>query len=48
LVICWNDRQNDVLDDYEPWWEDYSELNFRDVMIVEFSSNGTKIKFFKN
>jgi hypothetical protein len=27
------------------WWEDYSELIFRDVTIVEFSSNGTKIKF---
>jgi hypothetical protein len=30
------------------WWETYSELNFRDVMIVDFSSDGTKIKFLKN
>jgi hypothetical protein len=30
------------------WWETYNELNFRDVMIVDFSSDGTKIKFLKN
>jgi hypothetical protein len=24
------------------WWEEYSELSYRDVMIVDFSSNGTK------
>jgi hypothetical protein len=30
------------------WWETYSELNFRDVMIVDFSSDGTKIKFLQN
>jgi hypothetical protein len=24
------------------WWETYSELNFRYVMIVDFSSDGTK------
>jgi hypothetical protein len=29
-------------------WETYNELNFRDVMIVYFSSDGTKIKFLKN
>jgi hypothetical protein len=29
-------------------WEDCSKLNFRDVMIVEFSSKGTKIKFLRN
>jgi hypothetical protein len=30
------------------WWEIYNELNFRDVMILDFSSDGTKIKFLKN
>jgi hypothetical protein len=30
------------------WWENYSELNFRDVMIIDFSSDGTKIKFLQN
>jgi hypothetical protein len=30
------------------WWENYSKLNFRNVMIIKFSSNGTKIKFLKN
>jgi hypothetical protein len=30
------------------WWESYSELNFRDVMIIDFSSDGTKIKFLQN
>jgi hypothetical protein len=30
------------------WWETHHELNFRDVMIVDFSSDGTKIKFLKN
>jgi hypothetical protein len=30
------------------WWENYSDLNFRDVMIADFSSDGTKIKFLKN
>jgi hypothetical protein len=30
------------------WWETYNDLNFRVVMIVDFSSDGTKIKFLKN
>jgi hypothetical protein len=30
------------------WWEEYSELNFRDVMIIDFSSDGTKIKLIKS
>jgi hypothetical protein len=30
------------------WWETYSELNCRDVMMLNFSSDGTKIKFLKN
>jgi hypothetical protein len=30
------------------WWEIYSELNFRDVMVIDFSSDGTKIKFLQN
>jgi hypothetical protein len=30
------------------WWETYNELNFRHVMIVDFLSDGTKIKFLKN
>jgi hypothetical protein len=25
-------------------WENYSELNFRDVMIIDYSSDGSKIK----
>jgi hypothetical protein len=29
-------------------WETYSELNFRDVMIINFSLDGTKIKFLQN
>jgi hypothetical protein len=29
------------------WWEQYSELNFRDAMIIDFSSDGTKIKLIK-
>jgi hypothetical protein len=30
------------------WWEEYSDLNFRDVMIIDFSSDGTKIKLLQN
>jgi hypothetical protein len=30
------------------WWEEYLDLNFRDIMIVDFLFDGTKIKFFKN
>jgi hypothetical protein len=30
------------------WWETYNELNFWDVMIVDFSSDGTKKMFLKN
>jgi hypothetical protein len=30
------------------WWETYSDLNFREVMIIDFSSDGTKIKFLQN
>jgi hypothetical protein len=29
-------------------WETFNDLNFQDVMIVDFSSDGTKIKFLKN
>jgi hypothetical protein len=29
------------------WWEEYSDLNFRDVMIIDFSLDGTKIKLIK-
>jgi hypothetical protein len=30
------------------WWEEYFELNFRDVTIIDFSSDGTKIKLIKS
>jgi hypothetical protein len=30
------------------WWEDYSKLNFRDVMITDYSSECSKIKVSKN
>jgi hypothetical protein len=30
------------------WWEEYSELNFRDVMIIDFSLDGTKIKLLQH
>jgi hypothetical protein len=29
-------------------WENYSELNFRDVMITDYSSDGSKIKVIKS
>jgi hypothetical protein len=29
-------------------WENYSELNFRDVMIIDYSSDGTKIKVIES
>jgi hypothetical protein len=33
---------------FKDWWETYSELNFRDVLIIDFSSEGTKIKIIEN
>jgi hypothetical protein len=30
------------------WWETYNNLNFRDVMKVDISLDGKKIKFLKN
>jgi hypothetical protein len=29
-------------------WENYSELNFRDVMTIDYSSEGSKIKIVKS
>jgi hypothetical protein len=33
---------------FKDWWETYSELNFRDIFIIDFSSEGTKIKLIQN
>jgi hypothetical protein len=33
---------------FKDWWETYSELNFRDVLIIDFSLEGTKIKLIQN
>jgi hypothetical protein len=33
---------------FKDWWETYSELKFRDVIIIYFSSEGTKIKIIEN
>jgi hypothetical protein len=33
---------------FKDWWDIYSELKFRDVLIIDFSSEGTKIKIIEN
>jgi hypothetical protein len=33
---------------FKDWWEIYSELKFRDVLIIDFSSEGTKTKIIEN
>jgi hypothetical protein len=33
---------------FKEWLKTYSELKFRDVLIIDFSSEGTKIEIIEN